>query len=295
MTWRAVGQAVFTIWLVVSATFLLLQILPGDAIQAQFAQSGASSDVVDARRAVLGLDQPVWRQYVSFWIALARGDLGESLYSGETVSQIIVRGLAITLPLASLSLVFAIVLGLLLGVVAAIDSWIRPIVALIMDLSLGVPVYWTATVTLYVVAARLGSLQTGLMLPVLVLGYHSAGVIAQISAVTLRESRSAAYLRTARGKGLHNQTIFVRHALPNLLAVILPVIALQSGALFSGTVLTETIFQRSGLGLLLWDAVLERDYPVVQGIVVVIACTYVFLNATANWLTVLIDPRLRGA
>lgn len=291
---QTIGMALLTIWLAVSLVFVLLRLLPGDAIQAQFAQSGATSEMIDARRAELGLDLPMTQQYLHFWHDLLRVDLGVSLYGGETVVEILTRGLASTLPLASLSLLFALSLGCLLGIWASSTGYMSGAAAFLIDLSIGVPVYWTATIALYVIAARLGSLQTGLLLPVIVLGFHTAGTIAQVTAIALNDARSAPHVRTAAAKGLSQRMIWWRHMLRNAMIVILPVIALQTGTLFSGTVLTEVIFQRAGLGLLLLDGVLARNYPVVQGIVIVVVLVYIAVNAVATTLATLIDPRLRA-
>lgn len=288
--------SIFSIWLAVSLAFFALRLLPGDAIQTQFAQSGATPEQIEDRRAAFGLDQHPLVQYGTFWSGFLHGDLGMSLYGGQTVTEVIQQSFPQTFWLAGLSMVFAVALGIMWGVLSAMRlSVLSAIVNRMIDLSLGVPVYWTATITLYAVVVQFGARTDSLWLPVAVLSFHTAGAIAQVMRVSIFDQLQQDYVLTARSKGLHRRIIWQNHMLSNAILPVLPVIALQSGYLFSGTIFVETIFQRVGIGYILWDAVLTRNYPVVQGIVVIVSLLYVTINWANDVLIALIDPRLRRA
>jgi ABC-type dipeptide/oligopeptide/nickel transport system permease component len=279
-----------TLWLAVTLTFVLLRLVPGDAIAAQF-QDASNPQAVELKRAALGLDQPLPMQYVSYWVGLARGDLGVSLASGLPVSEILALRWPGTLSLTGAGMLFAIVFGLGAGTAAAWgDQFIARLAAFYSSLALSIPAYWTATLAFLFLGNPAYSL-----LPAVIIGLHSGGVIAQIFGGTLREVRHADYIRAARGKGLPESAILRRHALRPALAPVVMVMALQTGYLMSGAILTEMIFQRYGVGLLLRDSVLGQDYPVVQGIVVVLTGIYVLLTFAAEMAVWWLDPRVRGA
>jgi len=285
--------ATVTVWLAVTLAFLGLRILPGDAITAQLSGSGLPADIIAERRAVYQLDAPIWQQYVSFWIQLMRGDLGMSLYGGQTVSEIIRQRLPTTLVLAGWASLIAICLGIALGLVGALNQRvIAGIARWITYISFGVPIYWTATLAVFIFAVYIGGVRDNIWLPAIVLGFHSAGGIARITQQNISTIQDVAYIRTAHGKGLPVSSVYTRHMLKAALLPIITVITLQMGVLFSGTVITETIFQRAGIGRLLLDAVLARNYPVVQGVVIITAIVYVVLNTCADILYSLIDPRV---
>jgi len=290
---RRIFSLIFTIWLAASLAFFALRLLPGDAITTQFAQTGTPEGVIAARRAELGLDVPVHVQYQQYLFGLMRGDLGQSLYGGQTVNEMLAQRLGTTLKLAGLSMCLAVVLGLALGILAGLrSSLVSKSAALCIDLAISVPVYWTGTLALFIIAARIGGIQRGIFLPVFVLGYHTAGAIARVIQVNLMRTYDLPFVLTARSKGLSGQYILWKHILKLSLLPALTVTALQAGFLLSGTVITETIFQRPGLGLLLRDATLQRNYPVVQGIVIVSAVAYLAANTLADFLTTLLDPRV---
>jgi ABC-type dipeptide/oligopeptide/nickel transport system permease component len=157
-----------------------------------------------------------------------------------------------------------------------------------------VPIYWSGTLVLFVLVATFGG-QRELIWPVLVLGFHSAGSIARLLQTEIQQVIHAPFVRTAYSKGLSRLQVTRRHVLPVALVPVIQIIALQAGILFSGTVITETLFSRPGLGLMLWNATLERDYPVVQGVVILIATTYIILNTLSHLLSQMLDPRLRDA
>lgn len=289
---RQLGTVILTTWLAITLAFFTLRLLPGNAIDAQLQGSGLPESVVLARKASLGFDEPLSLQYINYLGGLISGDWGQSLYTGQTVLEAISARLPNTLSLAGLSICLAISLGIFFGVFAGLPSRFAGFFRFIVDLSLGIPIYVTATILLLLVASRLGVSQRGLFLPVIALGFHSSGAIARIIETNLKNIQQATFIQAAKAKGLPSQHIIRQHMLKLALLPAIPVIALQAGVLFSGTVITETIFGRAGLGLLLLDATLQRDYPLVQGIVVIAAITYILLNQLAESLVYWLDPTL---
>jgi len=293
-----------TIWGASTLAFLALRLLPGDAITNQMLQGGASEAMIAARRAALGLDSPLLVQYTRFLLDLARGDLGYSYLSQQPVSVLIAGQLGATISLAAAALAVAVTLGLTLGMIEAIywPRWPGQLAGALNVLALAAPIYWTATLGIYVFSTQLNLLPaTGsgsllhLLLPAGVLGFHVAGSIARVTRTSLRQTLEAAFVRTAYAKGLRSSQILFRHVLRASFPPILSIIALQTGFLLGGTVITEMIFVRQGIGQLLQHAVIDQDYPVVLGIVVLAATTYSVVNALADLGHGLLDPRLRLA
>ncbi len=291
-----------TIWGAATLAFLALRLLPGDAITNQMLQGGASEAMIAARRAALGLDSPLPIQYVRFLLDLLRGDLGYSYLSQQPVSVLIAGQLGATISLAGSALTVAVTLGLTLGMLEAIywPRWPGQLASAMNVLALAAPIYWTGTLAIYVFSSRLELLPaTGsgdpahLLLPAGVLGFHVAGSIARVTRTSLRQTLEAAFVRTAYAKGLHASHILFRHVLRAGFPPILSIIALQTGFLLGGTVITEMIFVRQGIGQLLQHAVIDQDYPVVLGVVILAATTYSVLNMLADFGHSMLDPRLR--
>lgn len=290
---RFLLRTLLTIWLVVTISFVALRLLPGNAIDAQLAGSGLPEEVISARKAAVGLDKPVPLQYLHFLANVLRGELGSSLYDGRTVQEAIWQNLPPTAGLAGLSLLFALLIGVGLGVVGGVRlGMLSRLSRLLTNASFAIPFYWTATLALFLFTLVWIRQYGQTLLPALVLGFHSAGAIARVIQVEIQQNRAAAFIITAQAKGLPNPLISWRHLLRISLLPAITVAGLQAGILFSGTVITESIFSRPGLGQLLLTAVLERDYPIVQGVVLLIAIFYITINTAARWFTVLIDPRL---
>jgi peptide/nickel transport system permease protein len=296
-------RLLLTLWLAVTLAFFALRILPGDVITAQMEGIGATDEQIAARRAALGLDRPVGEQYAEYIGGLLRGDLGESMLTGLSVAEMIASQFGSTLALACGAMIAAVTFGVLSGMAAALGSRpVRWIARTLITLALAAPTYWTATLAIYLVAVewRLlpstseGNSVRALILPCLVLGYSISGSIARVTSARIGEIRHADHIRTARGKGLRERRIVSAHMLRPVIAPILSVIALQFGFLLGGTVITEMIFARRGVGRVLLDAALNRDYTVVQGVVVLSAVVYMLVNTAADRIAVRIDPRLRG-
>ncbi|MBC7870926.1 MAG: ABC transporter permease [Chitinophagaceae bacterium] len=296
---RQVVSALITIWLAGTVAFFSLRVLPGDAISAQLIRGGASEADIDRRKAELGLDAPMLLQYERFLIDTLQGDFGNSLTSQQPVAGLILSQLWPTSILAASALCVAIILGLALGIMGTLDHFIGTMVRLSITLSVSMPIYWTGTLAIYLFSVLLKWLpSTGnggadhLILPVGVLGFHSGGAIARITLINIRATQNEPFVQAARGKGLRERTIVFRHILRVGLIPVLTVIATQTGILLGGVVITESIFVRPGIGQLLLNAVIDRDYPVVQGIVILSAVVYTLLNLVVEWIYRLFDPRL---
>jgi len=297
---RIVLSAVVTVWLAATLTFLLLRVLPGDALEAQLLQGGASRERITEVRDELGLNDALLIQYGRYIAALMRGDLGYSLGNGRSVNTIIAERLWPTLRLAGLALSMAITLGLIIGIVASTNHLPGRFAQMLIMLSISVPIYWSGTLVIIVFAAQLGWFPASgsvgwraLVLPVMVLSFHTLGEIARITQVNVRATQAMTFVQVARSKGLTQRIIWRRHTLRPALLPVISVIALQAGFLIGGTVITETLFVRSGIGRLLLDSTLNQDYPVVQGIVILSTLVYVSVNAFADVAYRFADPRLR--
>lgn len=289
--------ALLTIWLAVTITFITLRVLPGDPISAQAREAGLTESEIALQRQLSGIDAPLPEQYVHYWLDVLSGNWGRSLYTGLTVREMISQQLGNTLWLAGYSTLLAVVLGISIGYTAAVSTKIalRRLANAFIDLSLAIPVYWTGTLVVFMLATAIDGLRSQPWLPVMVLGFHTSGAIARVIQAQVHDVMQQPYIQVAVGKGLKAQRIQWVHVLRPTLAVILPVIVLQFGYLLSGTVITESIFQRSGMGTLLLRATLQQDYPVVQGVVLITAIAYVVLTLIADLASYYLDPRLRIA
>jgi ABC-type dipeptide/oligopeptide/nickel transport system permease component len=285
--------------IVATLSFFVLRVAPGDAVSAQLEQSGASREDIESVRRQLGLNDPLGKQYIRFIRGLIRGDLGYSLVNGQPVTKLIGDRLQSTVILAFTAIALASIVGVGFGTLAAFENAASRMARIVVDLSISAPIYWTGTLAIVIFSAQLGwlpSTGTGrvdaLILPVCVLGFHAMGGIARVLQVNIREARSAHFIQTARSKGLPEGWIVRRHILRVALPPVITVIALQTGFLLSGTVITESIFVRPGIGRLLLDSVLLQDYPVVQGIIILSALVYAALNMLADHISQMVDPRL---
>lgn len=292
---------VLTLWAAATLTFVALRLVPGDPVEAALADSNAAPDVVERRRAALGLDQPSIIQYGRYLGGLLLGDLGVTWYSGEPVSLAIGQQLPATVRLASSAMVVAVILGLGLGALSASrqNRILAAMSSVLTGFSLATPVIISGPLLIYLFAIRLDWLPaTGqggpasLVLPSLVLGISASGGIARVVSAALGDALAQPFTTTARAKGLSPRQVLSRHALPVALMPVLTVIALQFGFLLGGAVVTESLFARQGIGRLLVDAVLRKDLPLVQGVVLLSALVYSLLNFIADVAHAWLDPRV---
>lgn len=299
---RRLAQAMFVLWLAATLAFVALQLAPGDPAQALLAASGATPEQVAARRAQLGLDDPLPAQYARFLFDLLRGDLGVSWLHGRPVARMILEQLPPTVELAVAAAAVAVVLGLVLGILAAIrrSTWLDTAATAISAVSLSTPTYWSGLLAILLFSLRLHWLPASgagdlrhLILPALVLGFALSGAIARLVQARVAEVMEQPFVLAARARGLPAWRVLTGHVLRAALAPALTVVALQFGFLLGGAVVTESVFARAGLGKLAVQAILWRDLPVVRGIVVFAALVYVFVNLIADLAQVWLDPRLR--
>ncbi|MCE7948683.1 MAG: ABC transporter permease [Chloroflexi bacterium CFX4] len=299
---RRMAGVFVTLWLAATLTFVALRLAPGDAITLQLTLSGATDSQIAARRAALGLDAPLAEQYLGMWQGILRGDLGVSLVNGRPVAVIIGEQLGATLALAVGALCVGVVLGVGLGAGAALGQpVVRQVCEGVIVLLLATPIYWLGTLAIYLFAVWLGwlpSVSSGnelraLLLPCGVLGISLSGSLGQVTAASLREVQQATFVQTARAKGLPARLIVWRHMLRANSSVLISLIGLQGGFLIGGAVITEALFTRRGIGQLVLAAVNGRDYPVVQGVVLLSAAAYALLSVAADILAAWNDARLR--
>ncbi len=298
---RRLLTTLVVIWAAATLAFVALRLVPGDAIDATLAQAGAAESEIAVRRAALGLDAPPLEQYLAYMRGLLRGDLGVSLLDRRPVSSILAQQFPSTAMLALSALGIALVLGLGLGFGGAVSrGWTGRLSGGAASLALSVPVYWTGTLAIWLFSVLLGWLPaTGsgdlehLILPASVLGFHVAGSIARVTQAGLLEAQSAGFVPVAHAKGLRVRQVWRGHILRVGLLPIIAVVALQAGFLLSGTVIVESLFARRGLGGVLLRAIMQGDLPVVQGVVVLAALIYSVVNAAADVLYAMADPRVR--
>jgi peptide/nickel transport system permease protein len=298
-------SALVTLWAAVTLAFFALRIAGGDPTHSLLAQGLASPEQVAALRSELGLDDPLAIQYVRYLGALLQGDLGESLYTGRHVTTVIGEQLPSSLELALSAFAVSLIAGLSLGLAS---GWYpRRIVGRLADavsaLATGLPVAVLGLAAIlaaaYISQILLPALALtragGLVLPSLTLGFAASGALARAIQAGLLESSTAPYLVAARARGIGHGARLMWHALRPVLPLAVSLSALQAAFLLSGTVVTETVFSRPGLGRLLVSAILDGDYPVVQGLVILGAALYTLTYAVAEVLALLLDPRLRDA
>jgi peptide/nickel transport system permease protein len=307
---RRLLQLIPTLFLVSVLIFGLQQLLPGDPA---LVMAGEEKDpaVIEQIRQRYRLDQPLPMQYL-YWVGgVLRGDLGESMRLGLPVSQLIAEKLPVTLQLATMAMTFALLIGIPAGVLSAVKkgtAW--DVGANVFALwGLSTPNFWLGIMLIFLFSVQLGWLPaSGYVSPFEDLGQSLAATVMPafvlgnaIAAVLMRHMRSAMlqamgadYVRTARAKGLRERAVVLRHALRNALTPVITLGALEFGTLLSGAVLTEQVFSIPGFGKLIVDAVFNRDYAVVQGVVLVTATVYIMLNLLADVLYVLVNPRLRA-
>ena len=298
---RRLLAAIPTLWGVATAVFVMARLLPGDPARV-IAGVLASQDQVDHLRHQLGLDQPLPVQYVDYLGSLARLDLGTSAHFGGPVSGEIASRLPYTAELALTALAIAVVLGVLGGVAAALrrNTLIDLAVSAVSVLGISMPTYWLGLMLIVVFAIQLRLLPAAgadspgsVVLPAFTLGLLSVGLIARMTRSSLLEVLAQDYVRTARAKGVSPAQVVFAHALRNALVPIVTAVGLQLGALMGGAVLTESVFGWPGVGRLLLDSIFSRDYPMVQGLVLLFAFTYIVINLLVDLLYVVVDPRVR--
>jgi len=296
---RRVLDGLLTAWAAVTATFLALRLAGGDPVASLLAQGLASEGQAATLRHELGLDLPLLQQYARFLSSLAHGDLGQSLYTGRPVAQIISEQVPYTAELAGVGLIVALVGGMLVGLLATREDRLRrfPLASGVAGLATALPVAFTGILAILAAIASGAApvLMRGILLPALVLGFASSGAIARLVQASLQETLGAPFILAARARGVRDGPRLLWHALRPALPPVISLIAVEAAFLFGGTVVTESVFSRPGLGRLLVTSILQGDYPVAQGLVVLSALVYTATHVAADVLGFTLDPRLRGS
>ncbi len=307
--WR-IGAAVPVLFGMVLVVFLLLNVLPVDPIQVMITQTGsgqapsasATQETIDNIRRELGLDRPLHVQFLAYLGNALSGDLGSSFRSNQPVAEMIAEQYPYTIRLALAGLTATLVLGLTFGIIAGLwpGSLIDRLLVLVATLGIAAPTFWLGLMLIFAFSIvypifpvlGVGSLQA-IFLPAITLGLPGAAIVARLTRSNLAAVMKEDYIVTARSKGVSGRLLVLRHAMPNVLAPVLTVIGLQFGNLMTGTVIVETVFSRPGIGRLGVDAILQSDYPVVQGFTLVMATTYVVVNLMVDLIHMWVDPRIR--
>jgi peptide/nickel transport system permease protein len=289
--------------------FTLPRLIPGDAVQLMLAETSYAKDI-DELRAKLGLDRPLHVQYLAWAGRAVRGDLGESLWTRRPVAQELAQRLPVTAELALYATLFALVIALPVGVLAAArqDSLADYLARSTAILGLSLPGFWLATLLIVLPAIWWGwrpltgfvdfgvdpvGHVTQLLLPALILGIAAAAALMRLTRANLLEVLRDDYVRTARAKGLAEGAVVIKHGLRNAVIPVITLLGTQLPQILGGTVVIETIFGLPGVSRFLFDAINQRDYPVIQGVNLIVVSTIVLVNLVVDALYAVLDPRIR--
>jgi peptide/nickel transport system permease protein len=290
--------------------FALLHLSPGDPAAIIAGDTATEADIIGIR-AKLGLDQPIWIQFGTWVWGLAHGDLGISIFTNLPVIKLIQQRVEPTVALTVATLIVSVSVAIPMGVLAAwrAGSWIDRVVMVFAVLGFSVPVFVLAYLLIYVFAIWLNLLPvqgyvsifthgfwpflSRIILPSAALGMIYAALIARITRASMLDVLAQDYIRTAQAKGLANHQVLIGHALKNAAVPIVTIIGIGVALLISGVVVTETVFAIPGLGRLTVDAILRRDYPIIQGVILIFSAAYVVVNLLVDLSYTLLDPRIR--
>lgn len=305
---RRLLLAVPMLWAVLTITFIVIRVAPGDIAFVMLGEF-ATPEAIESLRERLGLNQPLWRQYADFLIKFGQGDLGVSLKNSSPIAAQIARVAPYTIDLTLAAMCVALLIGIPLGVVAAIyrGRWPDDVVRIFSLVGVSTPAFFLGVLLmlLFGVVLRafpiigggdlsdLGSRLSHLALPALSLGLVEASLLTRITRSAMLDVIQLDYVRTARAKGVRPLRVFVLHAFRTALLPVVTVAGLFAGALLGGAVLTETVFSRPGLGKFLLDSIQSRDYPALEAGILVFAVSVVAVNLLVDALYAVIDPRIR--
>jgi len=297
------------LWVVVSVVFLLIHLVPGDPI-AQMLGEGATAGDLSTVRHQYGFDLPLHVQYLRYWRGALHGDFGQSLRLHDSVTHLVMQRYSYTLTLTLAALAVGILVSVPAGVLSALHRgrWVDRLLGVVSLGGLSFPNFALGPVLILIFSIRLGWLPvsgagTGavlgpqfwiyLILPAITLGSGLAGVLTRMVRTAMLEELGQDYIRTARAKGLSENTVVYRHALANALIPVLTIVGLQFGSLLSGAIVTETVFSWPGIGRLTLSAISNRDYALVQGCILAVGLTYVLVNLLTDVAYTIANPRIR--
>lgn len=302
-------SAIPVLFIVSLITFGLMRLIPGDPAAA-IAGIAATPAQIEQLRRDLGLDRPVWVQLLNYYEGLAQGDLGRSLLLGKGVFAATMERLPVTIGLSLYALVFTLLIGIASGIIAALrqNSWVDQAAMMFAMIGISVPSFFLGLLMIILFAVHLGWLPSGgyvpfgesplgwlgsMTMPAFSLALLQAGLLARITRSSMLEVLRQDYIRTAKAKGLPHRRVVLKHALANALIPIVTVVGIIVSLLMSGAVVTEALFSIPGMGQLLTQAVLNRDYPMVQGGLLLVTTFLVLVNITVDVLYAALDPRVR--
>lgn len=306
---RRLLSAIPVLFVVSLMTFVIMWLVPGD-VSAEIGGTDATPEQIQQIREQLGIDRPLIERAINWYGDLLQGDLGYSYLLNRSVVDAVLERIPVTLSLAGLSLLLTTIMGTLLGVLAAVrhNSWLDQGSMVAALIGLSIPDFWFGLVLIILFGVTLGWLPTGgfvpftedfwgwvrcMTLPALTLAFTQMGVIARMSRSAMLDVLDQDFIRTARAKGMSRGVVVFKHALRNALVPIVTVVGVTAGVLLSGAVVIESVFSLPGVGRLIVGSIQRRDFPVIQGGLLVTASIFVFVNIVVDMLYGLIDPRVR--
>ncbi|MFO7249939.1 MAG: ABC transporter permease [Actinomycetes bacterium] len=307
---RRLGYGAVVLVLVTVIVFVIMRLVPGDAVSLQLQEVGASKEEADALRAEFGLDAPVWVQLWHWLGGVVQGDLGTSFYSREPVVDLFLARVPVTVQLGLLAILVGSLLGLTIGVIAAVtrgsalDGTLRLIavaflsvpnfvVALLALTALAIWFAWSPPLVYAGPTEDFSSWLQQIAIPVLALGTGGMAAVARLTRSSMLESLGSDYIRTVRAKGVREKTVVLKHALRNSTMAVLTLLGLELATILGGTVIIEQMFGLPGTGQLIYQAVLDRDYPVVVACTIFYSGLFVIMIILIDLLYALVDPRIR--
>ncbi len=299
---RRCVQAIPVLFGITLFTFMIAHLVPGDPVQAFAGDKQISPELADQIRQQYGLDKPLWQQYLTYMDDLVHGDMGAGLHNKRPVTDTLREAIGPTVKLTLAGLVVALTIGVTFGVLAAIyhNTWIDSIAMVIALLGVSLPVFYLGLIMLFIFSFRLSMFPSSgsegwrsLVLPAITIGIASSAYIARLVRSSMLEVLHQDYTQTARAKGLAERTVILRHALKNALIPTVTYFGIQLAGLLTGAVVIETVFSRPGLGRVAITAIGNRDYPLIQGTVLVTAVIYLAVSLLVDLSYAFIDPRIR--
>jgi peptide/nickel transport system permease protein len=293
--------AIIVMWGVATLVFFLIHLVPGDPVQAMLGETALETDIENLREK-LGLNEPLLIQYKNYFFGILKGDLGTSIVSGKKVGKEILSHFPATLELAFASILVSLLISFPLGLLSALkkDSLWDISATAISTLGLAIPNFWLGPLLIILFSIKLNVFPVSgrgsiahLILPAITLGTALSALLTRIVKTSVAEELKEDYVRVALAKGFTRRRVLLKHVLRNALIPIITILALQIGSLLTGAIITETIFSWPGIGRLIIRAINQRDYPLVQGIILFIAFIYIITNFMADIFYAVIDPRIR--
>ncbi|HJP17929.1 MAG TPA: nickel ABC transporter permease [Nitrospinota bacterium] len=290
-----------TVFGVVTLVFLVIHFIPGDPVEIMLGETASQTDKAKLR-ADLGLDLPIFTQYLGFLSNLFQGNLGTSFHFRQPAFELIMKRLPATIELSLGALAVALIISIPLGIFSAVKqySYVDQGSLFLALIGVSMPNFWLGPILIIVFSIHLGWLPVSgrgdiynLILPAITLGASMAAILTRMIRSSLLDTLKEEYIKTARAKGLPEPIILLKHALRNALLPVVTILGLQFGSLLAGSIITETIFSWPGIGRLTIQAIVSRDYPLVQACVMVVALGYVFINLLTDLMYAWIDPRIK--